>query len=229
MVIILAIVGVIKVKCFLFAKISCRVSRINLLGKSNQVIKSTLEFTFLQLNILTESLLASTLVNLDSKEVQALHIANLVFQISKLSLNVFGTTKEVDLLTLVGESSSLNSFALTLGLKFGSIFFNITFTKLEIVFDLVSLDFVFEYLFRFLPEAVDVCSFSLSLCLGSLFVFGSFNSSFFLFRRENSCLFCRSSFSFGLGVSLIKFSISSSVSGDILVNGLIRLLSFLSF
>jgi len=181
MVFILTIVRVIKVKCFLFAKVSCGVGRVNLLSKGNQIIKSTLEFTFLQLNILTESLLASTLVDLDTEKVQALHVTDLVFQVSKLSLNVFSSAKEVNRLVLVGEGSSLNGFALTFGLELGSVLLDIAFTKLKIMFDLVSLYFVFEYLFRLLTEAIDTGG--LCLCLsGSSFFFLSFNSPFFFIR-----------------------------------------------
>jgi hypothetical protein len=147
MVIIEAIVRVIKVKCFLLAKISSGVGGVHLLGKSNQIVQSALKFTFLQLNIRAESLLAGALVDLDSEQVEALHISNLIFQVGKFLLDVFSSTKEVDLFILVGNSCSLNGFTLTLGLKFSSVLLDITFTELKIVFDSVSFDFVIEYLF----------------------------------------------------------------------------------
>jgi hypothetical protein len=125
--------------------------------------------------------LASTLVDLDAEEVQALHITDLVFEVGKLSLNVFGSAKEVNRLVLVSESSSLNGFTLTLGLELGSVLLDIALTKLKIMFDLVSLNFILKYLFRLLTEAIDAGGLCLGLSRSSL-IFISFNSSLFFIR-----------------------------------------------
>jgi len=88
-------------------------------------------------------LLASTLIDLNSEEVEALHVANVVFQLSQLLLDVFSASEEVDLFVL-RNSSNLNGLTLTLSLELGSIFFKITLRKLEIVLNSVSLNFIIE-------------------------------------------------------------------------------------
>lgn len=88
-------------------------------------------------------MLASTLIDLNSEEVEALHVANVVFQLSQLLLDVFSASEEVDLFVL-RNSSNLNGLTLTLSLELGSIFFKITLRKLEIVLNSVSLNFIIE-------------------------------------------------------------------------------------
>jgi len=88
-------------------------------------------------------LLTSTLIDLNSEEVEALHVANVVFQLSQLLLDVFSASEEVDLFVL-RNSSNLNGLTLTLSLELGSIFFKITLRKLEIVLNSVSLNFIIE-------------------------------------------------------------------------------------
>jgi len=88
-------------------------------------------------------LLASTLIDLNSEEVEALHVANVVFQLSQLLLDVFSASEEVDLFVL-SNSSNLDGLTLTLSLELGSIFLKITLRKLEIVLNSVSLNFIIE-------------------------------------------------------------------------------------
>jgi len=88
-------------------------------------------------------LLTSTLIDLNSEEVEALHVANVVFQLSQLLLDVFSASEEVDLFVL-RNSSNLNGLTLTLSLELGSIFLKITLRKLEIVLNSVSLNFIIE-------------------------------------------------------------------------------------